>query len=93
VSCNHWIGGYEKSGNENMRDEMIELAREQLKSKTSLASGKIRILSFESQIVSGTNYRLVFTVGDKHQCTLVVYKPLPFKKQNLEVTSFTCIDI
>ena len=92
VYSNRLLGGYTNSRNEIMQTKMVELAGEQLKSNTSLASETIRIVSFENQIVSGTNYRLVFNLGEQYQCTLVAYQPLPYKKQDIQVTSFTCND-
>jgi hypothetical protein len=92
VYSNRQLGGYTQTRNEEMQTKMVNLAREQLKSNTSLASDTILIVRFESQIVSGTNYRLVFNVGEQYQCTLVAYQPLPYKKQDIQVTSFTCND-
>jgi hypothetical protein len=92
VNSSILIGGYQKNGNEEMQTEMVKLAREQLKLNTSFDSADIQILSFDSQIVSGTNYRLIFIVNEQHKCTLIAYKPLPLYNKPIKVTSFTCTD-
>jgi hypothetical protein len=86
------VGGWQTSGKGCSRSKVLKLARQQLNS-TNLASEPIEILSLETQVVAGTNYRLIFVVGEQQQCTLIAFKPLPYTKKPIEVTSFTCNNI
>ncbi|CAF0886844.1 unnamed protein product [Rotaria sp. Silwood1] len=87
------VGGLQKSYNNELKTELVNLARQQLNSNTQLASKPIRVLEFYSQIVAGTNYWLIFIVGEEQKCKLTAYKPLPYTHKPIQVTFFKCDNI
>ena len=89
----HIVGGWQATGEGDSQTEMLALAREQLNASDDSSSAPIEVVSFETQIVAGTNLRLVFVVDGKQQCTMTAFKPLPYKKQPTKVKSFSCEDV
>ncbi|CAF2574836.1 unnamed protein product [Rotaria sp. Silwood2] len=87
------MGGLQECFNNTLKTQMVNLARQQLRSKTHLASKPIRVLGFYSQIVAGTNYWLIFIVGEEKKCTLIVSEPLPYTHKPMQVSSFECNSI
>ncbi|CAF3846590.1 unnamed protein product [Rotaria sordida] len=87
------VGGLQKSSSNKLKTEMVNLARQQLSSNPHLASKRIRVLDLYTQIVAGTNIWLTFIVGEKQNCTLTAFKPLPYTKKPIEVIYFACNNI
>ena len=84
------VGGWQESGEGSLQTKMLKLARQQL----NTTSESIQVLRFDTQIVSGTNLRLMFIFNEQKNCTLQAFKPLPYKaNQSIQITSFKCDDI
>ncbi|CAF2037676.1 unnamed protein product [Rotaria magnacalcarata] len=90
---NQIVGGWNTSYHGELEIEMVDLARQQLRSNTTLANKTLRVLDCQIQIVAGTNLRLIFMVGEEQECTLTAFKPLLYTKKSTEVTSFKCNNI
>lgn len=84
------LGGWTETSEDRYVTEMVNLANEALRSNVLLASKSIRVVNCYVQIVSGLNLRLNFIVGEEQNCTLIAYKPLPYTKKPIEVTSLKC---
>ena len=93
VHRDHLVGGWSPTGEGDSQTEMVKLAREQLNASGDFSSSAIEVVSFETQIVAGTNLRLVFLVDDTQKCTMTAFKPLPYRKEHTKVQSFTCEDV
>lgn len=93
VHCGRLVGGWSPTGEGDSQTEMLHLAREQLNASGDFSSSEIEVISFETQIVAGTNLRLVFLVDDTQKCTMTAFKPLPYRKEPTTVQSFTCEDV
>lgn len=90
VAASRRVGGWQPSSNSELQAEMLDLANEQLSTSTDFDSPTIDVVSFETQIVAGTNLRLVFLVNEALRCTLTAFKPLPYTQKPIEVSSFAC---
>ncbi|CAF3140475.1 unnamed protein product [Rotaria socialis] len=93
VYSNQIVGGWNTNYHGELETEMVDLARQQLQSNTTLANKTIRVLDSQIQIVAGTNLHLIFIVGEEQECTLTAFKPLPHTKKSTEVTLFKCNNI
>ena len=87
------VGGWQANSDSTLQNEMVTLARQQLKATSNLASEPIQVVSFETQVVAGTNLRLKFIVNEQQKCTLQAFKPLPYTKKPTEIKSFNCDNI
>ena len=86
-------GGWQSSSDDTLQTEMVVLARQQLEATSNLTSEPIRVLSLKTQVVAGTNLRLVFIANEQQQCTLNAFKPLPYTQKPIQITSFKCDNI
>lgn len=86
------LGGWKTSTDEDLKNEMIDLAKNQLMKNHQLQSPSIKVLSFQTQIVAGTNLRLLFRINGQSDCELVAFKPLPYTQKPMEITKFECKD-
>ena len=93
VQCAIRAGGWKTAGKGELQTEMVNLAREQLNSSGDFSSSPIIVLSFETQLVQGTNARLIFLVDCKQKCTMTAFKPLPYTEKPVEVQTFDCEDV
>ena len=93
VHCAIRMGGWRKTDKGELQTEMVNLAREQLSSSGDFSSSPIIVLSFETQVVQGTNARLIFLVNCKQKCTMMAFKPLPNTEESVKVQTFDCEDV
>ena len=93
VQCGNRVGGWTDTGKGEAQTEVIDLALEQLNASGDFSSASILVLSFETQVVAGTNARLIFLVDCKQKCTITTFKPLPYTQKPIEVQSFACEDV
>ncbi|CAF1050172.1 unnamed protein product [Adineta steineri] len=87
------LGGWQSSNDDTLQTEMVTLAQQQLEATSDLSSQPIRVLSFQTQVVAGTNLRLLFIVNEQQQCTLQAFKPLPYTELPTQITSFQCNNV
>ena len=87
------LGGWQASSNGQLENATLALARTQLASIGNNVSLPIQVISFSTQVVAGTNTRLIFTVGGQRQCTLVAFQPLPYTQQPMQLTTFSCDEV
>ena len=90
VAASRRVGGWQPSSDGELQAEMLDLANEQLSTSTDFDSPVVDVVSFETQIVAGTNLRLVILVNEALRCTLNAFKPLPYTQKPIEMTSFEC---
>ena len=84
------VGGWQPSSDGELQAEMLKLANEELIANTDFDAPVLEVVSLETQVVAGTNLRLVFLVNEELRCTLKAFKPLPYTEEPIEVTEFAC---
>ena len=87
------VGGWQVSTDEQLTAEMVGLAQTQLVSSYGAGSSPVKVIQLEKQVVAGTNLRLTFQSGQKLQCILTAFKPLPHTNNPTQVKSFTCQEV
>ncbi len=67
--------------------ELLDSLKEQVHAQLNTTFSYLKALTYQSQVVAGTNYRIKVEVDDGKTLEVVIYKPLPHTGNPPQLTS------
>ena len=83
-------GGYTgaKQDNDGKVLELVQKHKTDLEDKFGSSENQIEVISFSTQCVAGTNYKVTVKVNGQHTGELVIWQKLPCYGGETSLTSF-----
>lgn len=67
--------------------QLLDNLKSQVQSHMNASFGTFKALSYQSQVVAGTNYRIKVEVDDGKTLEVVIFQPLPYTGNPAQLTS------
>ena len=81
------LGGYsEQKSPDHESQELLDKHQSDIQGQLGITYGSAKVVSYQTQVVAGTNYKIKAKTDQGHDIEVVVYKQLPHAGGNTSVS-------